>query len=124
LSAAAVAAGRANRSAVERIISSRMMSSSMSGITDLPRHRVACGVGQPRGVRATGEPGVLWRGKERAEAGLLAKLCHGTGQGAPDGCRCDAEQLGDLVLAAVIEIPQHDDFPLVRGQRAQRAEQR
>src|SRR6185437_4500162 len=124
LSAAAVAAGRANRSAVERIISSRMMSSSMSGITDLPRHGVARGGGQPRGVRATGESGVLGRGKERAETGLLAKLRHGARQGAPDGSRCDAEQLRDLVLAAVVEIPQHDDFPLVRGQRAQRAEQR
>src|ERR1700730_711152 len=105
-SASAVGAERANRSAVDWIISSRMMSSSMSGITDLSRHCVGCGVR-----------------KKPAEARVLAQLRHGAGQGAPDGSRCDAEQFGDLVLAAVVEVAQHDDFPLVRRQRAERAEQ-
>src|ERR1700733_8386292 len=104
-SASAATVGRANRSAVEWIISARMTSSSMSGITDLPCHCIGC--------RVTKKP---------AEARVLAQLGHGAGQGAPDGSRRDAEQLGDLALAAVVEIAQHDDFPLVRCQRAERGE--
>src|ERR1700761_2293895 len=104
-SASAVAAGPANRSAVDWIISWLMTSSSMSRIADPPCHCVGCRVAE-----------------KPVEARVLAQLGHGPGQGAPDGSRCDTEQLSDLVLAAVVEIAQHDDFPLVRCQRAERGE--
>src|SRR3984885_7296893 len=96
-SASAATVGRANRSAVEWIISSRMTSSSMSGITDLPCHCIGC--------RVTKKP---------AEARVLAQLGHGPGQGAPDGSRRDAEQfdrrgrIGRPRITVVVPLGQPD----------------
>jgi hypothetical protein len=53
------------------------------------------------------------RSEKRADPGLLAQLGDGARQGALDCAGRDAEQLGNLVLASVVEVPQHDDLPLI-----------
>src|ERR1700753_2159997 len=62
-------------------------------------------------------------GEQGDEAGLGPELGHGPGRGALDRPGRDTEQVSDLVLAAGVEVPQHEDGALLRGERAQRGQQ-
>src|ERR1700729_1723278 len=74
--------------------------------------------GQGRGlVRAAGG------GEQLSYARLGPEAADGARGGALDRARRDAEQGGDLGLAAVIEVTQDDDGPLLRRQRAERRQQ-